>query len=281
VAAGASQTAGGAHGEWIGRGLSNQPINANNGSAGVGGSGVLDNANAFSAAGGGGGWFGGGGGVSGAGGGGGSSHIDNVVSGFGITARTIGGSQLMPTHNGENTMTGNQGNGFARITRLNTEPSIQKIEITLNGESEMTILVGESFTDLGAILTRNGQNISYRLTVTGAVNTNVAGQYIITYSYTSTETSQTYTVTRTVNVINAITNFNFTGMAQIFTAPVTGQYRLEVWGASGGNNLAANTGGRGGYSTGVVTLTAGQTVFVYAGRERCYIWSRNRRIRRV
>jgi len=69
-------------------------------------------------------------GATGAGGGGGSSHIDNVNSGYGVIARTIPGNETMPTHNGAGTMDGNQGNGFAKITRIDpTNPLIEEIEI--------------------------------------------------------------------------------------------------------------------------------------------------------
>ncbi|MCL2806562.1 MAG: glycine-rich protein [Coriobacteriia bacterium] len=55
----------------------------------------------------------------------------------------------------------------------------------------------------------------------------------------------------------------------------TGFYRIEVWGASGGNGArtAVNTGnsdiiydgGRGGYASGIVRLQRGQSIYLYAG----------------
>ncbi|NEM99038.1 glycine-rich protein, partial [Pontibacter burrus] len=61
--------------------------------------------------------------------------------------------------------------------------------------------------------------------------------------------------------------FNFTGSVQTFTVPVTGKYTLETWGAQGGNDLKVPNqfGGRGGYSKGEVTLTAGTTLYIYVG----------------
>lgn len=55
--------------------------------------------------------------------------------------------------------------------------------------------------------------------------------------------------------------FNYTGYCEEYIAPVTGVYRLEVWGAQGGGN----SGGKGGYSTGLVNLTAGDKLYVYVG----------------
>ena len=54
------------------------------------------------------------------------------------------------------------------------------------------------------------------------------------------------------------------GSANIFTAPAAGYYRLETWGANGGNG--ANAGGTGGYSYGTVYLTAGQKLYFYIGQ---------------
>lgn len=61
--------------------------------------------------------------------------------------------------------------------------------------------------------------------------------------------------------------FNYTGGVQTFTAPTDGNYKLESWGASGGNSTKFTTkyGGKGGYTTGTVYLTAGQTIYIYAG----------------
>ena len=65
--------------------------------------------------------------------------------------------------------------------------------------------------------------------------------------------------------------FNYTGSVQTFTAPVTGTYQLEVWGAQGGNagyysySSATGIGGKGGYSKGEIHLNAGQTISIYVG----------------
>ena len=60
---------------------------------------------------------------------------------------------------------------------------------------------------------------------------------------------------------------------QEFTAPVSGNYKLEVWGAQGGNsydsgNGYTNTvyGGKGGYCSGEVTFSSNLNVYVYIGQ---------------
>ena len=65
----------------------------------------------------------------------------------------------------------------------------------------------------------------------------------------------------------AITNegdsqsFAFTGAMQSFTAPQKGIYKLEVWGAQGGNG-----GGLGGYSYGHVLLEKDAVLYVCCGQ---------------
>lgn len=56
-----------------------------------------------------------------------------------------------------------------------------------------------------------------------------------------------------------------TGMEQTFTAPVAGLYKLEVWGAQGGNAPTGGQGGKGGYSTVTVQLNAGQVIYISSG----------------
>lgn len=56
---------------------------------------------------------------------------------------------------------------------------------------------------------------------------------------------------------------------QTFTAPVTGNYKLEVWGASGGNCYnGGNTtyGGKGGYCSGAIVFPSNFSVYVYVGQ---------------
>ncbi len=62
---------------------------------------------------------------------------------------------------------------------------------------------------------------------------------------------------------------DFVGEEQKFTAPVTGDYLLEAWGANGGDSKTSNgvarTGGHGAYTSGTIHLEAGQTLYIYVG----------------
>ena len=71
--------------------------------------------------------------------------------------------------------------------------------------------------------------------------------------------------------IGKVENFAYTGAYQEIELPA-GQYKLQCWGAQGGSNAAASSysitaksGGKGGYSEGIITLSQKTTVRVYVG----------------
>lgn len=65
-------------------------------------------------------------------------------------------------------------------------------------------------------------------------------------------------------------DFNYTGNVQSWTCPVTGTYKLEVWGAQAGYNYFqwghnGTEGAQGGYATGEVSLSKGTTLYICVG----------------
>jgi prepilin-type N-terminal cleavage/methylation domain-containing protein len=58
--------------------------------------------------------------------------------------------------------------------------------------------------------------------------------------------------------------FEYTGAEQVFVAPISGRYKLEVWGAQGGSTTYYR-GGYGGYSSGVINLLSGDTLYINVG----------------
>jgi S-ribosylhomocysteine lyase LuxS involved in autoinducer biosynthesis len=138
---------------------------------------------------------------------------------------------------------------------------ITKPIITMNGSSTVTINSGSTYSDAGATATDNLSGISGSIAVSSNVNPNVVGTYYVTYNVSDNAGNAAVSVTRTVNVIQSTYTFNYTGGSQTFTAPYTGNYKLEVYGAQGGGT----GGGKGGYATGTKYLTAGQKVYVEVG----------------
>ena len=59
-------------------------------------------------------------------------------------------------------------------------------------------------------------------------------------------------------------DFNYTGNIESFTVPFSGIYKLEVWGAQGGDS-PINSGGYGGYSCEEMYLSKNQQLFIVVG----------------
>lgn len=57
--------------------------------------------------------------------------------------------------------------------------------------------------------------------------------------------------------------FNYTGSEQLFITPVSGWYRIELYGAKGGDDL--HPGGYGVSVTGEMHFSAGEQIYVYVG----------------
>ena len=71
-----------------------------------------------------------------------------------------------------------------------------------------------------------------------------------------------------------ISEFSCTDDYQEFIAPTYGNYKIELWGAAGGRNLVDNAytnttyaklGGKGAYTSGVITLKKNEKIYVYVG----------------
>ena len=63
---------------------------------------------------------------------------------------------------------------------------------------------------------------------------------------------------------NEVTNFDYTGGEQTFVAPVTGVYKLETWGAQGGD-ASSYKGGYGSFSTGEINAVKDDKLYINVG----------------
>lgn len=151
-----------------------------------------------------------------------------------------GGGSLQSTSTGTDTQGGGAGSGF-----------IGKVT---NG----TTLAG---------------NTSFLNPLTGGKETGHSGDGYARITYTTQgiiDTTDAYkqtTDSSSTSTAGTPVTFDYKGTVQTFTAPATGTYQLEVWGAQGGNvtTTSTATGGKGGYSKGTVTLNKGETINVYVG----------------
>lgn len=86
----------------------------------------------------------------------------------------------------------------------------------------------------------------------------------------------TYSKQNAIEFVNTWVDFGYTGTPQSFTFPVSGKYRLEVMGASGGDRTPIQQAfhwyydkdfnpGFGGYSSGYRDFNAGERVMLFVG----------------
>ncbi|NBV67111.1 MAG: T9SS C-terminal target domain-containing protein [Flavobacteriia bacterium] len=121
------------------------------------------------------------------------------------------------------------------------------------------ILCGPGSTVLTA---SGGQNYVWYSNAAG--NNQVGTGSTFTTPVISTTTTYYVNSQQAGNFGVGTTTLNYTAGPQTFTAPSTGTYTFQLWGAQGGNGL--NTvGGLGGYATGTLALTAGQVINVNVG----------------
>ena len=143
-------------------------------------------------------------------------------------------------------------------------------------KNEFTVQFVSADTDMGTVGTAS-QKVIYNNTGTTTVSPkayhkvkNISCTNGMTATYnastgkatTSAITTDTKcTVYFECNITSAFT-YNYSGAVQSFTVPkaCAGTYTLEVWGAAGGYN-----GGKGGYSKGTVSLSAGTTLYIFVG----------------
>lgn len=139
--------------------------------------------------------------------------------------------------------------------------------INLSGAKTICQNFGISYAEPGfSAKDQNGNTLP--VTVTSNVDIWKAGTYSV--NYTAKYNNKEKTVTRQVIVIN--NDYKYNGSSQTFNVQCDGIYKIELWGASGGNtkyNLdgtgATVYGGTGAYTTGEVSLDSGNSIYIYVG----------------
>ena len=219
-------------------------INSNYGTFGQG-SGFSDNVK-YGGNGGGGGFYGGGGTNRGhSGGGGGSGYIGNSL----LTEKSMycykcaesneTSTKTISTTCTRATPTANcakQGNGYARITLMTAQSTIATDTVTITAQENAS----QSLENI------TGKSLTCKLKLNKVSRTEK-------------------------KVYNGPTEwvFDYTGGEQTFTAPVSGTYKLEVWGAQGGsgsfNNYSNDKAGYGGYSLGLISINLSSKIYINVG----------------
>jgi type II secretory pathway pseudopilin PulG len=131
--------------------------------------------------------------------------------------------------------------------------------LTLNGDPDKEYVAyvaqNETFVEPGyEAKDKNGNKLN--VYVTGFVDTSVLGTYYLTYNV------EDLSVRRKVVVYSKTYTFEYTGGYQVFTAPISGKYKVELWGAQG----PSGPGGKGAYTKGEIYLLAGDVLYIYVGQ---------------
>ena len=94
------------------------------------------------------------------------------------------------------------------------------------------------------------------------------------YYYRNMSGDITINKTKCDNNITLGAEYSYTGHEERFKVTVSGTYKVEAWGAQGGNTSTYNyKGGYGGYSAGEVNLKSGDILYINVGgqgEEQCY-----------
>ena len=200
------------------------------------------------------------------------------VSFYLADAQTIAGNATMPNPDG-GTMTGRQGNGFARITAYqyvrNNCPSVMlPVEVTVTQMAAPEVAVRSACIGEPSelVVTNPVEGFQYQWSTTPEF-----GENDIVYTgttYTPTVNDATTYYVRSVATSSQAIDFEYTGSEQIYTVPAgVSQIQLEVWGAQGGegNDYSSTgnprNGGAGGYSVGTIHVNSGDVLYVYVGQQ--------------
>lgn len=145
------------------------------------------------------------------------------------------------------------------------------VTIKNNGTKNMELIdiIDENYTNRDIVYTIDGYEIG------DVINANNSLTFTITFKYHSRLTSlpNSTSLGATIKFVwqeaieDSATNFAYTGSCQQYIVTHTGQYKLEVWGAQGGDGEISATvpGGYGGYSVGIIYLEQNQLLNVCVG----------------
>lgn len=138
--------------------------------------------------------------------------------------------------------------------------------IYLAGASTMTWYTSVDFVDPGYFYLDENKNLIKAnetndkvLVEVGSIDAN--NEQIIRYS---SKEDPTIYIERKVKYIDTIYNYSVNSSYYVFSAPVSGVYNIELWGANGASTTLG-TGGIGSYTSGDIRLLANEKLYVYVG----------------
>ena len=152
------------------------------------------------------------------------------------------------------------------LSGSNVTISPSSLNINYGGTGTVTITPSNNYYVESASCT-NGYTISGLKTGSSAT-----GAQTVTINNNSNVGASTCTIsTKAVCPYNVgqTWNYGYTGNSQSFTTPCAGTYKLETWGAQGGN-YGSLLGGKGGSMTGTFSLSKGEALTIVTGGQNGY-----------
>ena len=120
----------------------------------------------------------------------------------------------------------------------------------------------------------NNKNVTYSISGLNIDDIIESGETItfdITYEYKDNITpsakinSFNFNINLVFDIVSYVVDtYDYTGNYEIFTAPHTGLYKIELWGAQGGG-FTDYEGGKGGYVSGELRITQNTEFYIYVG----------------
>ena len=131
-------------------------------------------------------------------------------------------------------------------------------------EAKYTSIKNKLENDATKVLAKESLNGTLTVTLNKTATKEITEEYICRLEFSATGREEyAYTGDNTWS-------FGYTGGEQEFTSPTTETYKLEVWGAQGGENANKFAGAAGAYSSGEITLMKGQKFYIYVGGQSGY-----------
>ncbi|MDC0505985.1 DUF5011 domain-containing protein [Candidatus Gracilibacteria bacterium] len=132
----------------------------------------------------------------------GAQYSDNVDGTGSITATGTVDTSVV----GTNTLTydyiDSSTNAAVQVIRTVNVVDTTAAIITLNGTGSITLEIGDSYTDLGAVFSDFIDGTGSLVATGGPVTTSSTGSFTLTYDYTDTNSNISTQITRTVNVVD-------------------------------------------------------------------------------
>ena len=179
---------------------------------------------------------------------------------------------------GTTTITATAADGSGKSANLSLTVIDPLTSLTLD-KTQTTLLYGGATTTVTVNITPSDydvNNLTWTIGDTSLATISGSGKTRTITSNNTKKTGETTltvsggdkTATMEINIVNfTTTTYSYTGSVQSVTLPA-GTYKLEVWGAEGGDDGGTGTNGtpgKGGYSVGNISLKSNIIAYIYVG----------------